>query len=292
MVSRAQVTYTGTTVADAFLATGSPENPEGTDLTDLNFGGAGALVVAPANSGKGEFQTILKFNLSDATNLFGSTYGNHWTVTALSLELTGNFATNGAQPNNMVFPKIHPGNFVIEWLSNDDWLEGTGMPNLPTMDGVTYNSLPDLLSQPHAILSTNTYTPPGNNVHVVYQLPLDTNLVADIAAGGDVTFLLYAADDQVGYLFNSYFYGRGNQPLIHVTAGAPPPRIVSAIFTGTNFHLAATGAANTSYQIQAADVLGTTNWQTLARVMTDTNGGVAYDDTNAPATRRFYRLAQ
>ncbi len=257
----------------------------------MNFGGAGALIVAPANSAKGEFQTLLKFSLSDATNLFTTSYGPNWTITALSLELTGNFATNGAQPNNPVFPQIAAGKFIIEWLSNDDWVEGTGMPNLPTTDGVTFDSIPYLLSERHDPLGTYNYNPPGNNVHVIYPLPLDPNLVGNITAGGDVTFRLYAADDQIGYLFNSYFYGRGNQPLLHVTASPPPPKILSANFTSTtNFQLTALGVPSASYQIQAAASLPTTNWQTLATVSTDTNGILQYDDSTASPSQRFYRL--
>ena len=164
---RAQTTYSGTDYADAFLATGSPENPEGTDLTGLNFGGAGTLVVAPAASIKGEFQSVLKFSLSNAVALFNTNYGaGNWSITAVSLELTSNYGAAGVQPNNAIFPVISGGQFVIELFSNNNWVEGTGTPNLPTTDGVTYDSLPGLLSCTNAIIGTNTYVPPGNNVPV------------------------------------------------------------------------------------------------------------------------------
>ena len=91
---KAQVTYTGTDYADAFLATGSSNNPEGTDLTGLNFGAAGTLVVAPAASVKGEFQSVLKFNLSNAVALFNTNYGaGNWIITGISLQLTSNYGT-------------------------------------------------------------------------------------------------------------------------------------------------------------------------------------------------------
>ena len=226
--ARAAVTYTSTTSADAFLATGSSNNPVGSDLTGLNFGGAGTLVVAPATSVKGEFQSVIRFNLSNALALFNTTFGsNGWIITGISLELTSNYGTAGVQPNNPIFNVISGGDFVIEWLSNVDWPEGTGTPNLPTTDGVTYNSLPYLLSGAHEVLCTNTYTPPGNNVHVTYPLPLNTNLVIAAANIGNVSFLFYAADQQVNYLFNSSFYGRGNEPLIHVSA-SPLLKIIPA----------------------------------------------------------------
>ncbi|HYA79282.1 MAG TPA: hypothetical protein VED19_02085, partial [Candidatus Nitrosopolaris sp.] len=251
-IATAQVTYTGTDFADAFLATGSSNNPEGNDLTGLNFGAAGTLVVAPAASVKGEFQSVLEFNLANAVGLFNTNFGaGNWTITGISLKLTSNYGTAGVQPNNAIFPVISGGNFVIEWLSTNGWPEGTGTPNLPTTDGVTYDSLPEMLSGPHAILCTNTYIPPGNNVPVTYTLLLDTNLVAEISAGGDVTFLFYAADDQIGYLFNSYSYGRGNEPLILVTANLVSPQILSGYFTNAVFHITGLGVTNLQYQIQA-----------------------------------------
>jgi hypothetical protein len=292
-VAEAQVTYTVTTYADAFLATGSPGNPDGADLTGLNFGGAGTLVVAPASSVKGEFQSVIKFNLSNGIALFNNTYGtNNWTVGGISLELTSNYGTGGVQPNNPIFPMISGGKFVIEWLSNDDWLEGTGNPNLPAMDGVTYDSLPGLLAGAHEILCTNTYSPPGNNVHVTWVLPVNSNLMADVAAGGDVSFLFHAADDQITYLFNSYFYGRGNEPLIHVTAN-PALKILSCCFTNSLFHLTGVGGTNLQYQIQANSNLVTTNWQTIGTAMADGAGLIQFDDTYVSSQlQRFYRFSR
>jgi hypothetical protein len=287
-----QVTFTATTVADAFVASGSSNNPDGSDLTGLNFGGAGTLVIAPAASVKGEFRSLIRFDLSGATNLFNSTFGTNWIITAISLELTSNYGTAGVQPNNPIFNVINGGKFVIEWMSDDSWIEGTGNPNLPTTDGVTFSSLPSLLSSPHQVLGTNVYVPPGDNVHVIWPLPLDTNLVANAVAGGPVTFYFYAADDQVNYLFSSYTYGRGNQPLIHVTA-IPLLKFVSARFTNGLFHLTGLGATNAQYQVQFNPDPTTTNWQTLATVTSDSAGTLMFDDTSGSGqSRRFYRLVQ
>ena len=295
-IAGAQVIYSGTTSADAFLATGSPGNPEGVDLTGLNFGGAGVLVVAPATSAKGEFQSVIRFNLTNAVGLFNTNYGaGNWTITGISLELTSNYGTGGVQPNNAIFPMINGGQFVIEWLATNGWVEGTGTPNLPTMDGVTYDSLPDLLSGGYEILCTNAYSPPGNNVPVAYSLPLNPNLVAEAAGGGDVTFLLYAADDQIGYLFNSYSYGRGNEPLIHVTAVLNPVqlKILAGYFTNGFFHLTGSGGTNLQYQVQVDSDLGTTNWQTIGTASADSTGIIQFDDTTAThQPRRFYRLSR
>jgi len=293
---RAQVTGTNTTIADAFLATGSAGNPDGSDLTGLNFGGAGTLAISPPSALKGEFQSVIRFNLSNTIALFNTNYGaGLWTITNISLRLTSNYGIAGVQPNNPIFNFISGGQFVIEWLADDDWVEGTGTPNLPTMDGVTYSSLPVLLAQTHVPLCTNNYVPSGNNVPVTWVLPLETNLLQNVAAGGDVNFRFYAADNQVGYLFNSYFYGRGNQPLILVTAilTPVPVKILAGYFTNSVFHLTAQGGSNLVYQVQVSYDLETTNWQSLGPVTADTNGLVQFDDAaTAGHPERFYRLSR
>jgi hypothetical protein len=294
LAAPAQTTYSGMSVADAFLATGSPDNPEGTNLTGLNFGGAGILVIAPAGSVKGEFQSVVQFDLAGATSLFDTTYGtNNWTVSGISLQLTSNYGGAGDQPLNPIFPAANGGSFVIEWLSNNAWSEGTGTPSMPTTDGVTYDSLPVLLSGAHDILCTNTYSPPGDNVPVSYPLPLDTNLVAEVMQGGSVTLLFYAADNQISYLFNSYNYGRGNQPLIHATANGAQLELVTGVFTNGVFHLAGLGVANQQYQVQATTNPARTNWQVLGTVTSDGGGLIQFDDlTAANQAERFYRLSQ
>jgi hypothetical protein len=291
-VGQAQVTFTNTTSADAFLATGSPSNPVGTDLTQLNFGGAGTLAVSPASALEGEFQSVIRFDVSGAPELFNATYGtNNWSVSGILLQLTSNFGTQGQQPNNRIFNVSNGGQFVIEWLSNTNWVEGTGNPSLPTMDGVTYASLPDLLSGAHEILCTNTYVPPGTNVPVIYTLPFNTNLVTAATSGGNISLLFYAADNQIGYLFNSHEFARGNEPLIEVTAN-PVFRILSGYFTNAAFHLAGFGPTNLQYQVQVISDLTTTNWQTIGTATPDVTGLIQFNDTNATGqNRRFYRLS-
>lgn len=291
-ISEAQVTYTTTTSEDAFLATGSSNNPDGSDLTGLNYGAAGTLAISPPSAVKGEFQSVLNFNLAGAVTLFNATYGtNGWRITGISLELTSNFGTSGVQPNNPIFNVVSGGNFIIEWLSDSDWTEGTGTPNLPTTDGVTYDSLPDLLLFPHEILCTNNYSPPGDNVPITYALPLNTNLVSDAASGGDVSLLFYAADNQIGYLFNSHEFGRGNDPLIHVTA-SPSLAITSGHLTNNAFHLTGVGGENMQYEVQANTNLATTNWITIGTVTADGSGIIEFDDPDATNQAQFYRLSQ
>jgi hypothetical protein len=292
-IAKAQVTNTAMTTADAFLLTGSTNYEGGADLTGLNFGAAGTLAIAPACSAKGEFQSVIKFDLAAGVALFNATYGsNNWSVTGISLELTSNYGVAGVQPNNPIFNSISGGQFVIEWLADDNWAEGTGDPSNPTTDGVTYNSLPVLLAAAREALCTNLYTPPGNNFHVTWPLPLTANLLADIVAGGEVTFRFYAADSRVGYLFNSHDYGRGNEPLIHVVA-APLLKILSGALARDVFLLIGAGSPNTAYQVQASSVMPAAHWEVLGVAEADSAGTLQFNDSGAATNAlRFYRLAK
>ena len=70
-------------------------------------------------------------------------------------------------------------------------------------------------------LGVYTYTPPGDNVYVNYSLPLNANLLADISTGNDVSLYFYAADNQIGYLFNARSFS-ANHPQFTITAAAIP----------------------------------------------------------------------
>jgi hypothetical protein len=290
--AEAQMTNSSMAIGDAFLCTGSPNYQNGADLTGENFGAAGTLAIAPAASAKGEFQSVIRFNIAGAVATFNAAYGsNHWFVTGVQLKLTSNYGTGGVQPNNPIFNVIHGGQFVIEWLADDDWIEGTGTPNLPTTDGVCWNSLPALLAQPREILATNFYTPPGDNAPLFWPLPLTAHLLNDVTNGADVSLRFYVADNQVSYLFNSYKYGRGNEPLIQVVA-APLLKMLSGSFTNGAFHLAGIGGNNGICNVQVSTNLATTNWLTIGTVTASTDGTILFDDTNAIAPQRFYRLSQ
>lgn len=218
-VSGQAATWQGTSVADAFLATGSPSNPQGSDLTANNYGGAGTLAIAPASSTKGEFQSLMRFNLAPALAVFDEAYGDgNWTLTTITLTLLSNFGTQGVQPMNAIFNTINTGGFVIEWLADDSWVEGTGNPGAPSAIGVNYNSLGTLLASSHEVVGNFTYVPPGNNVPVTWTLDLTSGFLADAMQLGNVTFLFHAADTgNVGYLFNT-----GANAKIDLTAAAVP----------------------------------------------------------------------
>jgi hypothetical protein len=218
LAGRADTSFTiNTTTADAFLSGTSPT---------LNFGSAGTLAISPAGSPKGEFDSVIKFNTAAAISQFNATYGaGNWQVTGLKLQLASNFATQGSQPNNPIFNVINAGSFGIDWLAGDAWTEGTGggmgSPGYPGNSSVSFNSIQNLLSPGYDSLGTYTYTPPGNTGYINYLLPLDANLVSDAAAGGDLSLYFYAADNQVGYLFNSKEFS-SNHPGLSLSATAVP----------------------------------------------------------------------
>jgi hypothetical protein len=216
------------TTADAFLAHGSAGNPLGSDLSSLNFGGAGTLAIAPATSTKGEFDSVIKFNLAGAVSQFNTTYGaGKWAITGLTLSLASNFGGQGEQPSSGVFNTINAGSFGIDWLPYDSWVEGTGgangTPGYPNNSAVSFNSIPTLFSAGYDSLGTFTYTPPGDNLYRNYNLPLDANLVSDAAAGGDVSLYFYAADNQVSYLFNARSFASNRLELTLTATLVPEP---------------------------------------------------------------------
>ena len=214
-------------IADAFVTGGSANPSAGSP--SLNYGGAGALMVSPAGTTKGEIQTLLKFDLSSAVTSFNTTYGaGNWVVDTITLQLGTNFGTQGGQPNNAIFNTINGGVFKVDWLANDDWIEGTGTPSGGTTDGVTFNMLPSLESGSDRTLGTFSYTPVGNTnpptvPAATYSLGLDSSFLADVTAGNKVSLRLYAGDTGVGYLFNSRTYGTAaNRPVLIVTAIPEP----------------------------------------------------------------------
>ena len=221
----AQNTYTiNDTTADAML---SGQHPT------LNYGVAGTLAISPASSAKGEFDSVLMFNTAAAVSQFNTSYGaGNWTITGLTLSLASNFGTQGAQPTSTILNTVNAGSFGIDWLANDSWVEGTGGGNGAANGAVDFNSISSLLAPGYDSLGTYTYTPPGNNVYANYSLSLDDNLVSDAAAGGDVSLYFYAADDQVGYVFNSKDYT--GTPLNHpeltfTVAETPEPSTISLL---------------------------------------------------------------
>ncbi|SPP62952.1 VPLPA-CTERM sorting domain-containing protein [Nitrospira lenta] len=235
-VSRADSIFTvNTSTADAFLAAGSANNPGcGTGCGSLNFGGAGTLAIAPASSTKGQFDSVVQWNTAGAAAQFNAAFGaGNWQITSIALNLASNFGDQGEQPNNANFNAINAGQFNVQWISNNSWIEGTGS-GMGTAPGnppsVTFgNKATTLLSGTSAALGTFLYTPPGDNTYRSYNLALDPNLVNDVVTSGLTSLYFSAADENVGFLFNAKSYST-NHPQFIVTADLAPVPVPAALW--------------------------------------------------------------
>jgi hypothetical protein len=145
-------TFTLNPSADAFVSSGPTGN-----LSGNNYGGAGALSVAAPGLANGEFQSVIRFDLSGAKASFDSQFGaGQWSIQSITITLTA------TAPNNPIFNSSAAGNFGISWMQNDSWVEGSGTPMAPTTTGITFSSLPSFLSAGDESLGTFSF-PGGTN---------------------------------------------------------------------------------------------------------------------------------
>jgi hypothetical protein len=185
----------------------------------LNYGGAGVLAVSNAAQDNGEFQTLMRFDLAAARSAFDAAFGaGGWRLDSASLRL------NTSSPNNAIFNANAAGPVAVSWMQNDTWVEGTGTPNSPTTDGITFNSLPSFLGPADESLGTINF-PGGNSGANTYALDLAPGFVADIMAGGPTSLrLLPSAAGPASYIFSSRsFQTVANRPLLTLTAVVPEP---------------------------------------------------------------------
>lgn len=190
--------------ADAFGAAANP---------DSNYGTAGALSVAARGLAKGEFQTVMRFEMQPARESLDAALGaGQWVVAAVGLQLTA------AYPNNPLFNASAAGRVNVAWMQDDSWAEGTGNPSSPGTAGVTYAALPGILAaglQGMGALAFGGATSGAS----VYALGLCDGLRADMAAGEAVSLWLSPGDGGVSFLFNSRNFGTAaNRPVLMVTA--------------------------------------------------------------------------
>ena len=194
--------YTTNPIADAFVTTGPSGN-----LSGDNFGAAGALAIAASGLPQGQFQSVLKFDLSGARNSFDLQFGaGLWTPQSVTLQLT-------ASPHgNAIFNNVAAGQFNVSLMQNNSWVEGTGTGGIPTTDGISFNSLQSTFVNNASDEALGTFgfgggTSGANN----YALVLAPGLVAKLLAGDVLSPRLFAADNSLSYLFGSRASGAGPQ---------------------------------------------------------------------------------
>ena len=217
-------TFTLNPSADAFVTTGPSGN-----LSGNNYGGAGALSVAASGLAKGEFQSVVQFDLAGARASFDTQFGaGQWSIQSVTLQLTA------TSPNNGIFNSSAAGQFGISWMQNDSWTEGSGNPNTPTTSGITFSSLLSFTSAGDEGLGTFGFAG-GTSGTAPYSLGLTSGFLADAAAGDPVSFRLFAADSAVSYLADSRNFGTGSaRPLLSIVA-VPEPGALSAAAVGAIF---------------------------------------------------------
>ena len=221
-----------------------------TDEGDTNFQGKGAMMIsAPVADSYGSYSartmdSLFSFNTAtnqtgnsgtyapgsssspigmNITSAFNTVYGTgNWHITSISVALASNYTQQGIQPNNNDFNEVASGLFSLEVLGIN--------PNLKT---VTYNILtnsvlPTTSATSVGIFQWNTTT--TNNTssepQTTYNLTLNNSLISAVMSG-EFTLLGVAADNQVGYLFNT---SNRLAPEITITADvSPPPAAVPAM---------------------------------------------------------------
>lgn len=199
-----------------------------------NYGGAGALAVSASGLAKGEFDSLLRFDLASAKTSFDALYGaGAWTLQSLTLTLTAQspanaiFNGNGAGPGGTNVNLA--GQIGVRWIANDSWVEGTGTPNAPTTNGITFNGLGALLGGANESLGTFAFggeTAGASN----YSLALTPSFTADAAAGQMVSLVVQPADAGVSDLVNSRSVGTASlRPVLTVTAVPEPCGVALAL---------------------------------------------------------------
>lgn len=201
-----------------YVVSGSHPNSNqgGTPYADTNFYLKGAMMIsAPVDNivgstdyGMRTMMALFSFNTAGVKPAFDAQFGaGNWSITSIGIEMSSNYAAAGTQPNNPDFNKIAAGQFQLSLLGGN-----------PDITEQTWNSL-------QAYLPGTTATPLGtfnwaatsdlNNSYQSYELSTTQTLVAAVLSG-ELSILGRAADDKVGYLFNTN------------TKGTPPALLISA----------------------------------------------------------------
>ena len=216
--------FTSEPIADAFVTPGATGS-----LSSSNFGAAGSLAVAAGDLPQGQFQSVIQYNLSGDLNAFNTEFGaGNWTVQSVTLTLT-------ASPHgNAIFNAVSAGSFGISLMQNNSWVEGTGTGGAPTSDGISFNSLANTYINNSIDQTLGTFSFAGNTGGAnSYSLILSSGLIADIVGGDDLSLRLFAADNNVSYLFNSRNTAAAmtSEPTLAVqVALGPEPSSVSLCF--------------------------------------------------------------
>src|SRR5262249_34519236 len=103
-----------TPTADTFVSSANPAN---------NYGGAGSLQISAPAPQKGEFQRLLRFDLSAAKTAFDASFGpGNWQLTSLAIKLTAAAPANALFNGNTAGPGGSNVNFAgtlnASWIAD------------------------------------------------------------------------------------------------------------------------------------------------------------------------------
>src|SRR5262249_18752286 len=125
-------------------------------------------------------------------------------------------------PMNGIFNASAAGQFGISLMLNNGWTEGTGTPQSPASNGVTFSTLPSFESGSDEALGNFSFDGATNGI-ASYILTLSPTLSSDILAGGTASLRMFADDSTVSYLFDSRNFGTSSaRPLLSITAIPEP----------------------------------------------------------------------
>lgn len=266
---------TNSASADSFVRAAAP---------DSNYGAAGALSVSGAGAvngagvSNGSFDTFIRFNTAALVTHFDLRFGaGSWTVNSARLNVT-----EVGAPNNALFNR-GIGAFEVRWIANDSWTEGTGNPNRPADDGISYHHRSTLMD-PGTDVRLGTFVNAGQNTNLSFALTLPVPLVNDVISGADVGLFLSASDPSIGFTFNSRSFGDlAARPSLEISV-LPIPRIAFIVLSEPDVILAGTnGLAKETYRVLSSPnmVLPLNQWTPLATHTPVTDGEFWITLTNA-----------
>ncbi len=201
----------------------------------FNYGGGGGLAVSAAGLPRGEFASLLRFDLAAAKSSFDTLWGaGAWGIESITFTLTANppnnaiFNGNGAGPGGSNVNTA--GLFSLQWLADDTWVEGAGTPQAPGATGLTYSGLSAVLGGSDEALGTFSFNGSSTG-STAYPLALTPAFSADVEAGNPVSFFAQPADASVAMVVNSRTGGIFARPTLTIVA-VPEPACATLALAG------------------------------------------------------------
>ena len=286
------MTNSSMATADAFLCTGSTNYENGADLTGLNFGAAGTLVIAPASSAKGEFQSVIMFNLAAGMAQFNSAYGsNHWSITGVTLDLTSNYGMPAWRQTIRFFPLSAPGSLSSNGFPTTIGWKAPARPICPrrmafvlTRYRRCWHRRAKFFARTFIRRRATTSTFSGRCRSRESGRGYLRRRRRDVSASMRRTIRLATCSTPTNMGAATSHYSKWWRRQCCC--------FLSANFTNHLFQLIGIGGDNGVYNVQVSTNPATTNWLTIGTVTASTNGAIRFVDTNAIVPQRFYRLSQ